>query len=176
MPFNLSTFKGNLVGEGARSTLFDVQITAPSFLGIASNRLTFTCRAAQLPGRTFGVIEVPYFGRKIKIAGDATFADWTITVINDESYATRKQFEIWMAGMNSNVSNIRLDPNYKLGDAVVKQYSKSGDTIHEYRLRNAFPSDLGAIDVAWDANDSLQEYTVTMQYDWWDAIGTTPEA
>jgi hypothetical protein len=50
---------------------------------------------------TLGVIEVPFRGRRIKVPGDRTFADWTVTVINDEDQAMRKAFSNWMNYINA---------------------------------------------------------------------------
>jgi len=72
--FNISTFKTRgLTLGGARPALFEVYLAIPD--GVAadadsSDKFRFTCRAAQLPAATIGEIEIPYFGRKIKLAGD----------------------------------------------------------------------------------------------------------
>jgi hypothetical protein len=46
-------------------------------------------------------VPVQYFGRELKFAGNRTFSDWTITVINDEDFTVRNAFERWMNGLNS---------------------------------------------------------------------------
>jgi len=171
MAFNLQNFKGALIGEGARPTLFEAFINFPDG-GLADRNFSFTCRAAQLPGKTIGVIEVPYFGRKVKVAGDQTFAEWTVTVINDESFITRNAFERWMSSINQHAGNIRTNPDYT-ANADVTQFAKDGIPIKIYRFIGMFPTDLAAIDVAWDTNDALEEYTVTLQYQWWETIDTT---
>jgi len=63
MPFNITDFKGNFPFDGARPNLFEVNI--PVF----DQKLTFTAKSAQLPGSTLGTIEIPYFGRTVKVAG-----------------------------------------------------------------------------------------------------------
>ena len=54
-----------------------------------------------------GEFEVPYFGRKIKIAGDRTFADWQVNIMNDEDFGVRSMFETWSNALNRHVSNVR---------------------------------------------------------------------
>lgn len=176
MAFNLNVFKNALIGEGARGTLFDVILTFPGGLGgvLASTKLNFTCKAAQLPGKTLGVIEVPYFGRKIKVAGDQTFAEWTVTVINDEDFVVRNAFETWMSGINQHNANLRTNLNYH-ASAIVNQYSKTGAVIKTYKFESMWPSDLAPIDVSWEANDTIEEYTITLNYNWWESIGTTDQ-
>ena len=169
MAFNLQQFKGELIGEGARGTLFEAQINFP--VGTADRNFTFTCRAAQLPGKTFGVIEVPYFGRKVKIAGDQTFAEWTVTVINDESFKTRNAFESWMSGINQHAGNIRTNPAYS-ANAFVTQFAKDGNAIKQYKFVGLFPLDVAPIDLDWGSNDSIEEYSVTFAYQYWESNTT----
>lgn len=201
MAFRLNEFKTNLTGEGARPTLFDVELIFPSGptgipgipgtlpipippgLGISGGiteplkKLKFTCKAAQLPGKTLGVIEVPYFGRKIKVAGDQTFAEWTITVINDEDFVTRNAFESWMSSINQHNSNLRTNQFYH-STAKVTQYAKSAafgsfsTPIKSYKFEGVWPSDLSPIDVSWESNDTIEEYTVTLNYNWWESSTT----
>jgi hypothetical protein len=47
-------------------------------------------KSAQLPESTIGVVPVFYFGRELKYAGNRTFPDWTVTVINDEDFSIRE--------------------------------------------------------------------------------------
>jgi T4-like virus tail tube protein gp19 len=167
MPFNVSNFKANLVNEGARPTLFDVEIPSVYLLG---KNVNFRCKAAQLPASTLGIIEVPYFGRKIKVPGDRTFAEWTITVINDESFAIRSSLESWSNQINQLIGNQRADPNYKNQNATVTQYAKDGSMLKQYSMVNIWPSEVGAIDLSWETTDSIEEYTVTLQYDYWTVV------
>jgi hypothetical protein len=166
MPFNITDFKGNFPFDGARPNLFEVNI--PVF----DQKLTFTAKTAQLPGSTIGTIEVPYFGRTIKVAGNRTFPEWTITVINDEDFVIRNQLEEWMARINGHESNLAesLYSQYCF-DAEVYQYGKQGDIIKSYTFIDMFPADISPIDVSWDANDAIEEYAVTFQYQYW----TSPE-
>lgn len=166
MPFNINNFKSALekVSEGARNTLFDVAISWAN--GTIPN-LEFTCKAASLPASTIGMIEVPYFGRKIKVAGDRTFADWTTTIINLEDFGVRDQLETWMSGINSHVGNVRTDTIYKSASARVTQYSKEGAEIKTYYIENIWPAEIAAIDVDWNSTDTIEDFTVTWHYDWW---------
>ena len=97
--FNISTFKTRgLTGGGARPALFEIYLSIPDGVGAdaeSADKFRFTCRAAQLPAATVGSIEIPYFGRKIKFAGDRTFTDWTVTVMNDEDFLVRSMIEKW---------------------------------------------------------------------------------
>jgi len=180
MAFNVNDFRSQMVGDGARPNLFDVTLTFPSFAlaGNANQKMTFMCKTSQLPAATIGSVEVNYFGRQLKFAGNRTFADWTITIINDEDFSIRNAFERWSHGINSHISNLRLGsalrPESYTVDAIVNQYSKiGGSPIKTYKYVGIFPVEISAIDVDWGNNDSIEEFSVTLAYQWWEAVDTT---
>lgn len=174
MPFNINAFKQNgLVYGGARPSLFQVVLSVPGALGIDSvsvDKFRFVCRTAALPESTISPIEIPYFGRKIKVAGERTFSDWSVTVMNDEDFAVRAMFETWSNALNRLVSNVR-DPGisaeqYKT-DLEIIQYSKDGGEIRSYQLVGAFPTSIGEITLGWDSASQIEEFPVTFSYDYW---------
>jgi hypothetical protein len=166
MPFNITDFKGNFPFDGARPNLFEVNI--PVF----DRKLVFTAKSAQLPGSSLGSIDIPYFGRMIKVAGNRIFPEWTITVINDEDFVVRNQLEEWMSRINGHESNLAeaFYSQYTF-DAEVYQFGKQGNILKTYTFIDMFPTDISAIEVGWDQNDQIEEYAVTFQYQYW----TSPE-
>ena len=112
MAFNINEIKSQLTFGGAKASLFQVAITNP-IDGAGDLKTPFMVQAAQIPAAELGVIEVPYFGRKVKIAGDRTFAEWTVTVINDEDFLIRNAMESWMAAINSHEGNVTSGVDYK---------------------------------------------------------------
>jgi hypothetical protein len=175
MAFNVNEFRSQMVGDGARPNLFEVSMPFPGFSqsGNAQQKLTFMCKSAQLPGATLGTVPVQYFGRELKFVGNRTFTDWTISIINDEDFVVRNAFERWMQGINSHSLNVRnplaLSPGGYTVDGDVKQYGKKGDVIKKYKFIGLFPTDLTAIDVSWDSNDQIEEFQVTLSYQWWES-------
>jgi hypothetical protein len=176
MAFNVNQFRSQLTGDGARPNLFEVSMPFPGFSlpGNAQTKLTFMCKTAQLPGATLGVAPLQYFGRELKFVGNRQFADWTITIINDEDFVVRNAFERWMNGINSHNLNVRNPAaGTPLGysvDGDVKQFGKAGDTIKQYKFVGLFPTDLTPIDVDWGSNDAIEEFSVTMSYQWWESV------
>jgi len=172
MPFSINNFRANLIGQGARPNLFEVTVPFPTAVttGEAGQKMTFMCKTAQFPGSDLGFVEVPYFGRTIKLAGNRTFAEWTTTIINDEDFAVHAGLTNWMNGINSHGGNERTfaGTDYQV-DATVKQYTKSGDVAKEITIINCWPTALAPIELGWDQNDSVEEYAVTWQYDYWQA-------
>jgi hypothetical protein len=177
MPFNINTFRSNgLVYGGARPSLFNVFLSVPQGIGIDSvsvDKFRFVCRSAELPASSVSSIDIPYFGRKIKVAGDRSFTDWSVTVMNDEDFAVRSLFETWSNAMNRLVSNVR-DPNisaenYKT-DLEIIQYGKDGSEIRSYQLVGAFPTEIGNISLDWDSANAVESFSVNFAYDYWIPI------
>jgi hypothetical protein len=176
MAFNVNEFRSQMTGDGARPNLFEISMPFPAFAqpGNAQQKLTFMCKSAQLPGATIGVVPVQYFGRELKFAGNRTFADWTITVINDEDFSVRNAFERWMNGINSHNLNVRnpvaLAPLGYNVDGTVTQFGKAGDVLKKYKFVGLFPTDVTPIDVDWGSNDTIEEFSVTLTYQWWESV------
>jgi hypothetical protein len=172
--FNVNLFTGQMALGGARNTHFAVQITNP-INGAADIQVPFMVKAGQIPAATLGVIELPYFGRKIKIAGDRTYAEWTTTILNDEDFAVRNAIEEWSHAINTPIGNIAsLDsasPSQYKSDAQIIQYSKTGIPIRTYNFVGLWPQEVSTIDMAWDSNDQVEEFTVTWTYDYWEIQG-----
>ena len=172
MAFNINEFKSQLVGGGARPTLFKVQITNP-IEPIADFKVPFMAKTAALPGSSVGSYVVPYFGRQVKYAGDRVFEDWPITIINDEDFAIRNAMEAWSNAINSHDSNTRSLPQDYKSNAVVTQYSKDGSPIRTYVFEGIYPVAIEAIGLSWDQTDTIEEFGVTFQYDLWKVEGAT---
>lgn len=178
MPFTVNEFRSRLKYGGARQNLFEVIVPFPAVSqGTAQTQFfSFMCKSASLPPEDIGVIPVPYFGRTIKVPGDRTFPDWTVNVINDEGFELRDVFERWHNALNGHFNNLRdsaarFTNDYQV-NATIIQYGKTGDVIKEYDMIGVWPSAVSAIDTAWDANDQIEEFQVTFQYQWWESRTT----
>jgi hypothetical protein len=163
MAFNINEMRAGLVGGGARPSLFEVIITNP-ISSIADIRVPIMCKATQLPGHTIGKIEVPYFGRKIPIPGDRIVQDWTVTIINDETFDVRNALETWSNAMNSQQGNVATrgsSPSLYTSQASVRQFGKDGSVLRIYELNGIFPMDISPIDLSWESIDVIEEFQVT---------------
>ena len=183
----IDDFKANVASDFARPNLFQVDLAFPS--GIINNSDLvnlgkFTVRAANLPSSQIGVIEVPFRGRVLKIAGDRTFEPWTITVMNDSAFVLRSAFELWASSIqayNENFTSAATlgnenDSTGYFADMSVHQLAKdikSGDkprVLKSYKFYNIFPSAIAAIDLDYGNNDAIEEFTVEMQVQYWTPL------
>ena len=181
MAFTINEFRSSaLASGGARANLFDVSISgtaATANLGGAVKEFTFACKAAAIPAMAVGVVEVPYFGRVVKVPGNKTFDNWSVTVINDEGFIVRNGFEKWVASMGTHIGNVQSAASTKLasglyGNAEVVHYGKigAGKILATYNFVNIFPVSVSEIALGWDANDAIEEFTVEFAYDYWTHV------
>ena len=186
----LNDFKNRISGGGARPNLFECELNFPDAaldggtLNDISDKTRFLVKAASLPGSTINVIDIPFRGRNLKIAGDRTFDPWTITVINDIDFTVRNAFERWMNYMNKHEDNSgELDPGLYQKDMKVYQLGKAGmnsdmstfgdmQVLKAYQFYGTFPTSISAIDLSYDQADTIEEFTVDLQVQWWDALKT----
>ncbi len=190
----IDVFKTKLAGGGARPNLFEVEAAFPAGLGLTADEdYRFLIKAASLPASSISVIDVPFRGRNLKIAGDRTFEPWTLTVINDTDFKIRNAFEKWMNFMN------KLDDNagiitpaayqadwkvFQLGRGLRSGSTNSSSsgtssnglptgsmpTLKAYQFKGCFPTSVSAIDLSYDASDTIQEFTVELQVQWVDIL------
>ena len=167
MAIDIGTFKeGAMKSGGFRPTLFSIESST------LDRDFSLLCNASQVPAMTMGVIEIPYFGRKIKVAGVRSYTDWQVTIINDEDFLVRRTLEAWHAAINSSEGNIRAIDNYR-STAFINQYGKAGgEAIRSYTMENCWPIQISPIDLAWDNGDAIEEFTVTWAFDYWNVADT----
>lgn len=177
----VTDFKAKMTGGGARPNLFEVALSFPGAVDIDASILDtarFLVKAAALPGSNVAPIDVPFRGRIIKVAGDRTFDSWTITVINDTNFAIRSAFEKWMNSINRLSDNTGItNPIDYQANAQVFQLDRNGDTLRAYVFYDLFPTNISPIDLSYDSSDTIEEFTVEMQVQWWEAIaGSGPNS
>ena len=180
---NVSTFL-QTINQGIKPNMFSVDINFPGGSDFTNGDKQLTnilCKSAALPGSNLGVIEVPFRGRTVKIAGDRTFDTWTATFFADSNMEVRGLFEDWANSINSHEANTaeRFLPNQGttgyMADLFVSQLEKDdqvgGSVIRTYQLHHCFPTNVSAIDLAYDSNDQIEEFTVEWQYSYFKAEG-----
>tara|TARA_R100000406_G_scaffold82652_1_gene64898 strand:+ start:45 stop:728 length:684 start_codon:yes stop_codon:yes gene_type:complete len=185
----LEDFKSRLRGGGARPNLFECVINFPTLLkGIddqVPQDMRFMIKAANLPASNVNVIDVPFRGRNLKVAGDRTFDVWTITVLNDTDFRIRTSFERWMNLINKHDDNSGLTtPSDYQTDAFVYQLGRTAKdnagtvntntqkmpVLKGYRFYGVFPTNVSSIELSYDQADTIEEFTVDLQVQWWDAL------
>ena len=181
---NVSQFLST-IGQGVKPNMFLINIQFPAAIALQTedqNLTNILCKSAALPGSNLGVIEVPFRGRTVKIAGDRTFDTWTTTFFNDKDFKLRAFFEQWANSINTHEGNTAplFVPNNSEGymadlqvDQLEKDASEEGAILRRYILKHCFPTNVSQIDLAYDSNDQIEEFTVEWQYSFFTAEGGT---
>ena len=180
-------FRSRLKGGGARSNLFEVQMSFPDFakpVSEALNDIPFLVKAAEIPASNIGNIPVPFRGRILPIAGDRTFDPWTVTIINDTNFRLRDVMERWSDGINDiQTAQGTIDPETYQQTAKVLQLSrgKSSNTkivsasnipvLREYDFIGIYPNVVSSIPLDHGATDQIEEFQVTFNYLYYEVRG-----
>lgn len=168
MALNVADFIAKLKGGGARPNKFRVIMPFPTYaiVGGETSDLTFLCKGAALPSSTLGVIDVPFGGRKVKLAGDRNDDEgWSITVINDTDFKLRNAFERWQNAIHSHKTNIGLtNLNDYVVDAIVQQLDSNGNAVKQYTFEGMWPEKISSIELSYDSENQIEEFTVDFQY------------
>ena len=170
----ITGFKSKLAGGGARPNLFEVELAFPDALNIDNDvkeKSRFLVKAASLPASNIAPIDINFRGRILKVAGDRTFDTWTINVMNDVDFAIRNAFELWMNQINKLSDNTgTTNPAEYQPDAFVHQLDRDGSTLRTYKFHDVFPTNISAQDLSYETTDTIEEFTVELQVQWWEAI------
>lgn len=174
--FSINGFRSALKFGGARNTLFKVNMSFPAGIGGDAGRdIEMFAKAATLPPTEHGVINVPHYGRSIKVNGDKNYGAWQITIINDEDFKFRHAFEQWMFNMQTTESNIAtalaaVPAQYKV-DAQITQYAKAQKKVlRVYNFSGIFPVQVSAINMDWGAQNTIEDFTVVLEYDYHEVV------
>lgn len=170
---NISDFKAQLIGGGARANQFRVELSFPSYVTagpVVGLRAQFMCKAAQLPASTVENIPLQYRGRAVNIAGERTFAPWTVSIYNDVDFGIRNAMEQWSNGIqNLSSTNGRTNPRDYQVDLQVHQLDRNGAIVKTYKFIDAYPIEVGAIALDFDQANTIETFDVTFQYNYWSS-------
>ena len=180
MSHSIEKIKSTLKGGGARPNLFQVNLTSfPGGADYDSDEFSILCKAAQLPASNIASIDVPFRGRIFKVAGDRTFDTWTVTVINDNDFKIRTAMEAWMqfTGQYADGSGATDPASYQVNADVI-QFARQATALQkvdttglanakQYRFYGIFPTNISAIDLSYDTGDTIEEFTVEIQVQYW---------
>ena len=119
-------------------------------------------------------VTVNFQGRPLRLAGDRTFSPWTITVLNDTDFSLSNAFEKWSDIINRIESNVSRNGLAEYAQTwTVTQLSRSGEDIKSYKFVDCWPSNVSAIDLSFEPATSIEQFTVQLEYQYYQAEGTS---
>lgn len=179
MTASINDFLANFSGGGFRPNRYEVQLTFPTavnFATDASRQIQFTCKTSAIPGSNMGVIDVPYKGRNLKVAGDKVWDDWNVSIMLDSNMLTRSVFEQWhnlILGFETNVASPGMqNPANYYANATVNLLDREDKVIKTYLVDGMFPMLVGEVALGYDQNDMVAEQPVTFSINGWYSDAT----
>lgn len=179
----IDDFRSNLKMGGARPSQFEVILNFPTLVAGGAKAATaakFMCSAASLPASTIESIQVPYRGRVIKIAGERSFQNWQIKILNDGDFVIRSALEHWSKSILQHASTSGIvSPTEYTSNLFVRQLGRStaGGAIEsvqrEYKFFNCYPINIAEISLDFGNTTQIEDFTVEFSVDYWTTVNST---
>ena len=161
----IDEFKAQLIGGGPTANRFKI------FIPRAGNRIEFLAKAGNIPAATLGVVEVQWRGSVLKLAGDRTFENWTVSIINDSEFSARTALEAWQTEIQElDGGNGATTTDYLISRAFVEQLDKSDAVLARYEFFNMFPLSIGSIELSHETVDALEQFDVEFAFSHWERV------
>lgn len=108
------------------------------------------------------------------MAGDRSFDNWTVTVLNDTGFVIRDSMERWLNGINSHSANTGLvNPVDYQADLTVEQLDRDENVLKKYDFRGAFPIRVGEIALDYDQQTAIEQFDIEFSYQYWESNTTS---
>lgn len=174
---SIGSFKAQLINGGFRPNQFQVVLTFPSIIpggALAGQKTQFLAKSASLPASTVEAITTSFRGRQVHFAGERTFQPWTISVYTDTDFGVRNTFESWLNTIQQPAAtNGAVQPAVYQTDIQVIALDRNDNQMKTYTLRDAFPTEIGAIGLDWETNNQIGSFDVTFEYNYFESITGT---
>jgi T4-like virus tail tube protein gp19 len=171
---SIQDFKGQLINGGFRPNQFRCFIVFPTAVagGVqAGQKAQFLAKSAQLPSSSVDAVTVSYRGRPVKFAGERTFQPWSIEVYTDTDFNVRNAFENWIELMqNARSTSGALIPAMYQVEMQVQALDRNDRVVKTYKFVDAFPTEVGAINLSWDDNNTVATFGVNFEFNYFETV------
>ena len=161
----IDEFKAQLIGGGPRANRFKI------FIPRAGDKIEFLAKAGNIPSAVVGQVDVQWRGSILKLAGDRTFENWTVSILNDVEFSARTALEAWqqeiqeMGGGNGSTTT-----DYLISRAFVEQLNKDDSVLARYEFFNMFPLNIGEIALSHETVDALEQFDTEFAFSHWERV------
>ena len=169
MAGTINDFKSSFKTDLARPNRFDVSIPVPLTLILYRNiseRLTFRCESANLPGRTLATADQKIYNITEKFPYQTTYNDMDLTFIVSDDMLEKEFFDAWMEFINpSTTFNMKYKGDYAT-TVTISQYDVTNKLSYSIELIDAYPIAVNQMDLDW-SSDGTHKLTVVLAYSYW---------
>lgn len=171
----ISDFKAQMTNGGFRTNQFNCDIIFPQVVQLGSyagNKVRFLAKSSQMPASTLSSVGVSYRGRPVKFAGEREFQPWTIEVYTDTDFVVRNAFEQWVDTMQrSDATSGAIRPLDYQSDLYARGLDRNDNIVKTYKFFDAFPTEIGQIQMDWESNNQIATFTVTFDFNYFHSEG-----
>ena len=174
----------NVLGDGARSTKYDVmlQFTNPDLFPDQRN-VAVLIKNSNFPSKSHQTIDLKYKGRTIPVRGQVKYTHtWECTFYLNENHSIKNAFEAWIEALDEKVNYPPTDSNlvastkkkhssledYTKDICIYQQNFEDTSQTARYILHNVFPIEVSAVQVSAEGPGQLLEFTVTFSFSYFD--------
>lgn len=171
----ISSFKNE---ELSRPCYFTVNIISPNSINSNIERnVVFRCESAELPGRTFSLVDQKTYGPIEQYPIQSAYNKSTLSFICSGNMEEKVYFETWMNIISYSIPSysklppksvsVKFDFNYKknyVTDIIINQHNLSGEIIYRSILVDAFPVECHSIPLNWSQANDYNRVIVTFAY------------
>ena len=169
MAGSITNFISSFQNDLARPNRFDVNIPIPLTLiqyRNISQRLTFRCENANLPGRTISTTDQKIYNIVEKFPNQTTYQDMDMIFIVGGDMAEKQFFDAWLELINPTTNfNFKYKGDYSTS-ITVNQYDINNNLTYTIELIDAYPIAVNQLDLDW-SNDGYHKLTVVFAYTYW---------
>ena len=169
MTISIDTFRSKLNAKEGPAPVNRYEVYIPR----GGSSLSFQCEQAELPGKTMLTVEDKLYGPVRKIGYGQMFIDTTMTFIcTAEGWAEKEYFDTWQ---NDIVDPDLFDANYYndyTSDILLTTYTEENITSYGIAFREAFPLNVGAVNLGWGQNNEYARLSVTFAYRKWEQVNS----
>ena len=169
MAGSITNFISSFQNDLARPNRFDVNIPIPLTLiqyRNISQRLTFRCENANLPGRTISTTDQKIYNIVEKFPNQTTYQDMDMTFIVGGDMAEKQFFDAWLELINPTTNfNFKYKGDYSTS-ITVNQYDINNNLTYTIELIDAYPIAVNQLDLDW-SNDGYHKLSVVFAYTYW---------
>lgn len=194
MAFRISDIRAAIEKYGglSRKPYFDVTVLPPSIISSDYARdIQFLAASTQLPGVHFDTASIrpDGYGTPELRPYDTVTENVTVNILVDSKGSVYDFFHKWMGNINNfaiDRTNSSSETGLKFyefawpveyeGTVIIKSYDNvdgangtSPAVIVQYTLHQAYPVNIGNIEVSWDADGEINVLPVTFAYNIWSS-------
>ena len=168
MPLSIDRFRNNIMKHGGPAPVNRYEVYIPRG---GMNDLTFVCEQAELPGKTVLTVEDKLYGPVRKIGYGQMFIDTTMTFIcTAQGWEEKAFFDTWQ---NDIVDPDMYDASYYndyTTDLVLRTFTEQNRPSYGIKFKEAFPLNVGAVNIGWSQNNEYARLSVTFAYRKWEQL------